>query len=54
MAGTKFDECKPRMGLVAPEFVEGVARVLTFGADKYGAYNWAEVRSIVTGKHISI
>ena len=42
MAGTKFDSQKPRVGLVAPEFIQGIAEVLTFGAEKYGAYNWAE------------
>jgi hypothetical protein len=42
MTGKKFDAGKPRMGLVAPEFTSGIAEVLTFGADKYGAYNWAE------------
>lgn len=42
MAGKKFDQQKPRMGLVHPDFVQGVAEVLSFGADKYGAWNWAE------------
>jgi len=42
MAGTKFDTQKPRVGLVAPEFIQGIAEVLTFGAEKYGSYNWAE------------
>ena len=42
MAGTKFDEEKPRLDLVTPEFIEGVAKVLTFGAKKYDAWNWAE------------
>lgn len=40
--GKKFDGGKPRIGLVAPEFVSGVAEVLGFGAGKYGAYNWTE------------
>jgi hypothetical protein len=38
--GTKYDEGKLRMDLVAPEGVEGIARVLTFGANKYGDRNW--------------
>jgi len=42
MSGSKFDTGKPRMGLVTPEFIEGVAKVLSFGAEKYGPYNWAE------------
>jgi len=36
----KFDSGKPMMSLVTPEFREGVAAVLTFGAQKYGAHNW--------------
>lgn len=42
MAGLKYDGGKPRIDLVTPEFVEGVAKVLTFGAEKYAAWNWAE------------
>ena len=40
--GLKYDQGKPRMDLVRPEFVEGVASVLGFGAQKYAAWNWAE------------
>ncbi len=40
MGGTKFDQGKPRMGLVEPEFIAGMARVLDFGEKKYGAQNW--------------
>lgn len=39
-SGTKFDAGKPRMDLVPPEPIEAIAKVLTFGADKYGARNW--------------
>lgn len=42
MSGSKFDGGKPRMGLVHPDFIEGVAEVLTFGAKKYAAWNWAQ------------
>ena len=42
MAAMKFDSEKPRMDLVRPEFTEGVAKVLTFGAQKYEAHNWTE------------
>lgn len=42
MAGSKFDNGKPPMGLVHPDFIEGVATVLGFGAEKYGKYNWTE------------
>lgn len=36
----KFDANKPRMGLLEPEFLEGMANVLGFGASKYAAMNW--------------
>ena len=42
MSGMKFDQAKPKMDLVTPEFIEGVAKVLTFGAEKYDAWNWAK------------
>lgn len=41
-AGMKFDQGKPMMDLVRPEFTEGVAAVLTFGAQKYAAHNWTQ------------
>lgn len=37
---TKFDGGKPRMSLIERCFIEGVARVLTFGAKKYAARNY--------------
>lgn len=40
--GLKFDTGKARLDLVRPEFVEGVAHVLGFGAEKYAAWNWAD------------
>ena len=36
----KFDGGKIRVDLVDPDFVEGVGKVLTFGAEKYSADNW--------------
>lgn len=36
----KFDEGKPRMSLVPPWAIEGVARVMTYGEKKYDAWNW--------------
>ena len=36
----KNDKQKPRMELLDPDFMVGVAQVLTFGAVKYDAYNW--------------
>lgn len=38
--GTKYDGEKPPMALLDPEFLEGVASVLGFGANKYAAHNW--------------
>lgn len=34
------DSGKPRVELVAPQFIEGIAQVLGFGCDKYGPRNW--------------
>ena len=42
MSGTKHDQGKTRFELVSPYFVEGVAKILTFGAQKYDPYNWAK------------
>jgi len=36
----KFDKEKPRLDLVDFEALEGLAKVLTFGAQKYAANNW--------------
>ncbi len=36
----KADTDKPRMELLDPNYMLGVAQVLTFGAKKYDAYNW--------------
>lgn len=38
--GTKFDSAKPDFSLIDPFASEGLAKVLTFGKVKYGAYNW--------------
>jgi hypothetical protein len=38
--GTKYDSGKPRMDLLVPEADEATAKVFTFGAGKYGDYNW--------------
>jgi hypothetical protein len=41
-AGSKvaLDGSKLRVELVPPQFIEGVADILTFGAKKYAAHNW--------------
>ena len=36
----KFDNGKLPMDLLDPEWMEGVAQVLQFGAQKYAAHNW--------------
>ena len=40
--GSKYDDSKPAMSLVDPEFVMGVASVMGFGARKYAAHNWQQ------------
>jgi hypothetical protein len=36
----KKDLGKTRMDLIDPLAIEGLAKVLTFGAEKYAAHNW--------------
>ena len=36
----KYDQQKPRMDLVPPEATLEIAKVLAFGAQKYGDNNW--------------
>jgi len=38
--GSKFDAGKPRLDLIAPEFLLDIGKVLDFGAQKYGDRNW--------------
>jgi hypothetical protein len=38
--GLKYDESKPRMDLLDFSALEGLSKVLTFGANKYAAHNW--------------
>jgi hypothetical protein len=40
----KFDNGKPRVSLVEPKFILGIAEILTFGAEKYGVNNWKEAK----------
>lgn len=39
-SGRKDDSEKPRVDLLDPEFLIGIASVLGFGAKKYAAHNW--------------
>lgn len=41
--GRKFDQGKPRYGLLPPLALQEMARVLTHGAEKYDASNWKHV-----------
>ena len=43
MTGLKFDSEKPRMDLLPPKAIMEVAKVLTFGAEKYDAENWRKL-----------
>lgn len=38
--GDRFNAGKPRMDLIDAQALEGLAHVLTFGAQKYAAHNW--------------
>ncbi len=38
--GKKNDQEKPRMDLIDYEFLVGIAKVLSKGAEKYAAHNW--------------
>jgi hypothetical protein len=38
--GIKYDQDKPRVDLLDPVALEGLANVLGFGAQKYAAHNW--------------
>lgn len=42
MDGQKFDIGKTRMDLLDPYAMEELSKVLTFGAQKYDDWNWAE------------
>lgn len=41
--GRKDDQGKPMMELIPPKAEVLLAQVLTFGAEKYGAWNWSQV-----------
>jgi hypothetical protein len=41
--GTKFDEKKLRFDLVPPAALKEIVRVLSYGAEKYEAWNWLKV-----------
>ena len=41
--GLKYDKGKPRYSLIPPILTESVAKVLTFGAEKYAPNSWQTV-----------
>ena len=43
MTGKKYDGEKPQMYLLPPKAITEVAKVLTFGASKYGPDNWRKL-----------
>lgn len=45
VVGMKFDEGKIRYDLLPPGAVKGLAKIITFGAHKYGPENWKELES---------
>lgn len=40
MEGIKHDQGKTRFSLLVPEFIKGMADVMTDGVEKYSAWNW--------------
>ena len=40
----KHDKGKPMISLIEPKFIEGLAEVMTQGANKYGRDNWQECK----------
>lgn len=43
----KFDDNKLRLELLEPEFIKGIGKIITFGANKYEANNWKKA----SGEH---
>ncbi len=44
--GLKFDDNKIRYELIPPRPIEGLAKILTFGAQKYEDDNWRKVTPV--------
>lgn len=42
VGGVKYDECKPDFSLHPPIALEEIAKVWSFGAQKYESFNWAK------------
>lgn len=43
--GIKFDSGKPEYGLLPPFALDEIAKVLTYGANKYAPNNWRHVEN---------
>ena len=46
MQGLKYDGEKPKMHLLPPKAINEVAKVLTFGAQKYDEENWRKLEDL--------
>lgn len=46
--GAKYDYGKPRFELIVPEFELEMAKVLTYGAETYGAYSWKTIQEPIS------
>ena len=44
--GFRYNTGKPMMELIEPGFMEEVAKILTFGAEKYDTNNWKKFDSV--------
>lgn len=40
MTGQRDNSGKPRLDLISPWALEGLAQILTYGANKYAEHNW--------------
>jgi hypothetical protein len=49
--GKKYDEAKPMMALLSPAGLEDEAKAMTYGAKKYGPYNWR--KGIAISRYLS-
>lgn len=43
--GMKFDQEKPRYDLLPPAAIDELAKILTFGAEKYAPNSWQQVEN---------
>jgi len=48
MTGVKYDSKKPDYSLIPPHALDDVAKVLTYGAQKYDRHNWKQLENLDT------